>query len=366
MIKDRGQKKLALRCCATQGIVPFAEVIVRSNTSIEDIPLNITDVDVLGIEMGHFGSARRILFDCKTANKQSGINRALWVSGLRHLILADTGFIIQAKAAPDTHRLAASSMGVNIHTEDSFRRYAASLSLDFDRDVTYLDDMDCWDELMLSGQRFPSLADLLFFITTQSPLEQSGAKGLRLGLSFLMRSAGELDPNKPVHRMIYACALSSFLLHSAMTIANLKDVFDFSLSKDDFERRLRYFLWEGKDNYEIRLKLRRALTEREGPSIEGTTEFDLPQWSKLVELMRSYLEAPSALAQLALITKELAFRTAAHAIKPDADVRLAKILSSNNRSRQFIFLSSNYISSAAALPKDFSRQIEETLNFIMR
>ncbi len=362
MIKDRGQKKLAARYCAAQGITPFAEVIVRSATSVEESPVNITDIDVLGVEIAHFGAARRIIFDFKTANKQSGINRALWASGLRHLVLAEAGFVIQAKGVPDTHRLAASTMGINIHTEDSFRRYATSLVPDFEKDLTYLDDMDRWDELVLVGRQFPQLADLAFFIGTQAALERSGPKGLRNGLSAIMRAAGELDPGKPVHRMLFGCSLSAFLLHSAMAVATLKDVFDFAMPKDGFEQRLRYFLWEGRENYELRLKLRRALSERGGTAGDANTEFDLPQWGRLVELMRGYLEAPEALAGLPLIAKEVAFRAASPSPKSDADHRLRKLFSNNNRARQFIFLAANYLVLASGLPKEFSRQLESAIN----
>lgn len=362
MIKDRAQKKLAVRYCAAQGIVPFAEVIVRSSTSVEDVPVNITDIDVLGVEISQFGANRRIIFDCKTANKQSGINRALWASGLRHLVMAEAGFVIQAKGVPDTHRLAASTMGINIHTEDSFRRYATSLSPDFEKELTYLDDMDRWDDLVLIGRQFPQLADLAFFVGTQAALERSGPKGLRNGLSAIMRAAGELDPNKPVHQMLFGCALSAFLLHSAMAVATLKDVFDFAMAKENFEQRLRYFLWEGRENYELRLKLRRALSERGNAAGDATAEFDLPQWSKLVELMRGYLEAPEALAKLSLISKEVAFRAASPSVKPDADSRIRRLFSDNNRARQFIFLAASYLVSASGLPKEFSRQVEGSIN----
>src|SRR6185312_10249792 len=112
---------------------------------------------------GHFGRTRRIVLDCKTANKQSGINRAVWASGLRHLVGAEAGFVIQAKAVPDTHRLAASTMGINIHTEDSFRRYATSLSPDFLKEATYLDEMDRWDELLGAARTNTVISDLIFF-----------------------------------------------------------------------------------------------------------------------------------------------------------------------------------------------------------
>ena len=365
MIKDRGQKRLAARYCAVQGVVPFVEVIVRSTASVDDSPVNITDIDVLGVEIGHFGQTRRIMFDCKTAHKQSGINRALWASGLRQLVGAENGFVVQTKSVPNTHRLAASTMGINIHTEDSFRRYATSLSAEFLKETTYLDDMDEWDALFGAATANAALSDLTFFVTTQAALELSGPKGIRLGLSFLIRASGELDPGKKLHQMLFGCAVSAFLLHIAMAVAVLKDVFNFGMAFNEFELRLRYFLWEGRENYELRSKLRRALSERTAGAGDHAGNFDLPEWGKLVGMVRSYLDAPEALAKLPLLVKELAFRSAAPTLKPDADRRIAELLSSNNRARQFIFSATAYLIKATGLPREFQRDLESAVNSLI-
>src|SRR5205823_2838985 len=118
--------------------------------------------------------------------------------------------------------------------------------------------------------------------------------------------------------------------------------------------RLRYFLWEGRENYDLRLKLRRALLERAHQDSDSAgADFDLPEWPRLVELVRSYLDAPEALSQLPLVVKEIAFRSAATALKPDADSRIANLLSSSNRTRQFIFAGMAYLVNATHLPRAF-------------
>ena len=368
MIKDRGQKKLAARFCAVQGIVPFAEVIVRSSANLEEAPADITDLDVLGIDIGRFGSRQKIIFDCKTANRQSGINRALWASGLKEYVKAQSAFVIQIKAVPHSHKIAAASFGVSVHSEDSFRRFASSLSQDFARDVTYLDDMDRWDDLLSLGRQNSAIADLIFFVTTQAALETSGPKGIRNGLSASLKAAGELDPGKPAHRMIFGAYLSAFLLHVAFCTSDLRHVFEFGMRQQDFEKLLRYFLWEGKENYDLRKKLRRALLERSPASTEqSSAAFELPEWPRLVELFRSFLEAPEALATLPLLSKELAFRAALEmgAVKQDADRRLVGLFAANNRARQFIFSAAAYVCAAAGLPRDFSRRLEDEINVLI-
>ena len=41
MIKDKAQKRLAAKFCAAQGIVPFLEVVVRSQAGLENWPVDI-------------------------------------------------------------------------------------------------------------------------------------------------------------------------------------------------------------------------------------------------------------------------------------------------------------------------------------
>ena len=168
MIKDKAQKRLAAKVCGAQGVVPFLEVAVRSLAGLEDRPVDITDIDVLGLGMGRAGAVQRLLFDCKTTLKLSAINRALWVAGLKQLVAADRAYIIQTKEAPYSHKLVANGLNVSIHSEETFVRYAESIAIDFARDITYLDNLDIWDAFVGLRQSEPALADLVWFVTTQA------------------------------------------------------------------------------------------------------------------------------------------------------------------------------------------------------
>ncbi len=46
MIKDKGQKQLAAKLCAVQGIVPFVEVLVRSHTGLEETPTDLSLIHI--------------------------------------------------------------------------------------------------------------------------------------------------------------------------------------------------------------------------------------------------------------------------------------------------------------------------------
>lgn len=258
MCADRLQKRLALKFCAAQGIVPFAEVIISAGTGLDEGIIAVTDVDVLGLDLGRYGSVQRLLFDCKTGAKQSAINRALWAGGLKSLVRADRAFVIQRKGAPDTHRLVANSFDVHIYSEDSFRRYAAAIAPDFLRDVTYLDDLDHWDQLIALRKNQPAFVEAVAYVTTHTALEISAPKGLRQGLATLMKVAGELDPAKPLHRLLFGTYVSGFLIFLSKAAGQLTEVFQFSMEKADFEQRLRYFVWEGRENYALRQKLKQC------------------------------------------------------------------------------------------------------------
>jgi hypothetical protein len=65
--------------------VPFLEVVVRSGADLSDSVEILTDLDVLGIEAIGDGGLRRTIFDCKTTNKMSPINRAFWAAGVKNI-----------------------------------------------------------------------------------------------------------------------------------------------------------------------------------------------------------------------------------------------------------------------------------------
>lgn len=360
MIKDRLQKKLAAKFCAAQRIVPYAEVIVRSSASLEDAPVDITDADLLGVEYGHRGVERRILFDCKTG-KMSAINRALWVAGLKSYMEADEAYLILKKDAPYSHRLASSSMDVHIHSEANFSKFAGSMSPDFNYDCTYLDDMNVWEAFPDLMNDHPRLRDIIFFSNTVSATEKSGAKGIRSGLSVLLKSSPELDPRKQKHFFLYANFLSAFAGFAAITTVDMRNVFQFDMNKDDFDKTARYYIWGGRDSYQMRRNLKASL-EKSGTS-EGVS-LELPEWAKFVNMFRGFLDAPELLAEIPYLTKEIAFRImSGHRL--ETDQRLRELFGRNNRARQFIFSINSYLVAAGRMPKEMQHLYEEAVNAML-
>lgn len=360
MIKDRPLKKMATKLCASQGIIPFVEVLVRSPTGLEDAASDITDIDVLGYDIGKAGSTIRTIFDCKTASKMSAINRALWAAGLTQFVGADRAFVIQKKETPYSHKLAAHSLHVSIHSEAAFERYARSISPRFDKDVTYLDNMDVWDAFISARRNNSQLTDLIAYTTTQSALESQGPKAIRICLAAIKKSASELDPAKQFHRTLFGLTVSSFLIALSLSAISLIEIFQFSMPKEDFEKTVRYFVWEGRDNYDVRVNLKNAMERARGES-GVSPPFDLPEWQQFITMMRSLLDAPEALAGLPHLAKEVAFRSS-QTTRAEPDARLRQLFQANNRARQFIFSSASYLVKAGALPKEFGSEFEREIN----
>lgn len=357
-MKDRSQKQLAAKFCASQRIVPFAEVVVRSSAALEETPIDVTDVDVLGVEFGRRGIERRIVFDCKTG-KMSAVNRALWVSGLKTYVKASEAYLILKKEAPYSHRLVANELGVHIHSEVNFGRFASSLAADYDFDITYLADMDKWDSFYEIMSKYPRLADLVRYSNVTAATESNGARGLRAALGVFLKVAPELDPRNRTHLFLYCNFLSACAVFMTLSAVDMKNIFQFDMDKAAFERTLRYYVWGGKDSYVMRKNFR-ATMERAGAS-GANVEVELPDWPKFLNLFRAFLDAPDALADLPYLAKEVAFRVPGPP-RAEPDARLRKLFNENNRARQFLFLINSYLVSAANLPRDMRLAYEEAVN----
>jgi len=358
MIKDTAQKLKAVRYCVSTGLVPFMEVRIRYAFEGAKTPSDITDLDVLGIRPAGITRPQRSLFDCKTQAKMSAINRALWAQGAKSLAGCEEAFVILSRAAPEPHRLAADSLGVRLFHEPLFDEYAASTSPDYKIEQSYLCDAKRWEDLKSISKRFPRLDRFGEFLLLEAPTQGRGTVALRGLMSSLRRARGELDPDNPFHRALFGLALSQLLLSCAELVMRFHTAFDKSLTKAEFEECLRYFIWDGRDNYEVRRKLSDALRANRGD--DAGDAFELPGWDAFIEMFRSYLDAPLMVGTTALPCKELAFRGMG-AIDTNSDSRLAKRLAANGRVRQFIQFGATYLANAVQLPREFPDGLLESV-----
>ncbi|MDR5802610.1 hypothetical protein [Caballeronia sp. LZ001] len=357
-MKDSGQKQKAIRYCVAMGVVPYLEAVVRYDADVSDVVSDITDVDVLGIKASDANRSQRIIFDCKTLAKVSGISRALWAAGLKQFVEADDAFVILNKAAPEGHRLAAGTLGVRLFSEPLFDQFAASASKNYFAESSYLESMEAWEKVFEARKSNPRLEELVNYLTSDAPLENNPAAGFRSLLAKFKRAGGEIDPSKPVHRAIFGMMLSQALVFLSEMACALHYVFDANGNSAQYEKMLRYYIWGGKEGYELRQRLTVSLKAAKG--MDDLPSFDLPNWGEFKELMRAYLDAPFSLSAACLPMKELAFREiATNAAKQDLE--LSRRLKANNRIHQFSLVLINYFAGLSMLTRECGTRFARTI-----
>jgi hypothetical protein len=306
MIKDIYQKLKAVRYCVALGIVPHMEVVVRFSSELSEAPSNITDIDVLGIKPCSDSPSNRILFDCKTLNKMSAVNRALWAKGLIELTHCNEAFVILSKSAPEAHRLAGNSLGVRLFTDKLFDSFAVTVAKDYAIQNSYLETLAAWEKLAGIPSQYPALEDFYIYLTSSALLETQGTQGLRTLMSKCKKIEGELDPAKEIHRAIFKLILVQLCIYMSEMVRDFHNIFTPEMNKKEFEKLVRYYVWGGKDSYDLRQRLKAALQNAKG--VTEIEPFEFPAWERFVELFRSFLDAPLLLGSACLPLKDLSFR----------------------------------------------------------
>jgi hypothetical protein len=99
-----------------------------------------------------------------------------------------------------------------------------------------------------------------------APLSHAPWSTFRRILAELRAVRGQVDPAKDAHLAIFFDVLAStFVLWAAMG-RDIRRFYEPSMSKAAFENVLRYYLWGGKESYDIRQQMReRAAIENGGP-----------------------------------------------------------------------------------------------------
>lgn len=362
MIKDTAQKQKAIRFCVATGLVPYLEVVVRYIGEIAAVEADISDIDVLGIRPATLSPGQRLIFDCKTQNKVSPISRALWAAGLMKLVDAEEAYVILNKAAPEGHRLAANELGVRLTSESLFDQFGKLSSPNYSEGMTYLDSIEAWETLLQVGKTNPNLAGLVEFVIHAGPLETQAVAGFRSLLSRLRKAEGELDANKPAHRLLWGLVVCEALRLLSDASVEFQNVFDPAMGRDKFSALLRNFVWGGRDAYALRQKLHAQVRSAKN-SAEESPQLELPGWDRFVELIRSFMDAPHLVSSGVLPAKEISFREVV-AARDAADQRIKSDLESSSRARQYTLATNKYLASLSVHLRDAGERFGAVLTSV--
>ncbi len=353
--KDRFQKELAIRFALAREMTPFLEVAVRSSADLSDSVEVLTDIDVLGIEAAGDGGLRRTIFDCKTTNKMSAINRAFWAAGIKDYARCDEAYVILKTAAVHNHRISALSVGVDLHDEKSFRDLGRTTDPAFPADEFYQSSIDRWNSLNDCYANSSWASQLYDLGRNVAPLSQTPWGTFRKILAELRAVRGQFDPTKDSHVAIFFDLLASTFVLWAALGRDIRRFYDPSMDKTAFEKVLRYYLWGGKESYNIRQQLR-----EKGNSETAGIAVELPQWPNLVAFASLIVGAPGNIFECATVCRELAIRCATQS-NANFDKALSARLKSNSRIRQFSSGLGDYLVAAGNLPKDVSKRSQQLL-----
>lgn len=351
--KDRFFKELAVRFCLARGMLPFLEVAVSNATNLSDTSELITDLDVLGIEAVGDNSLKRTVFDCKTTNKMSAVNRAFWAAGVLKYTHCDEAYVILKGRAVRNHRISALTLAVDLHDEASFTDLGRSFDLGFLDEVSYQSSIDRWNAVHDCYVRNDWSESIFSYVRNIAPLTDTPWSVFRKLIAELKSLRGYFDPSKDAHLSIFFDTLASMFLLWTTVGRDVRRLYEPNMDRAEFETIFRYYIWGGKESYQLRKQLRDGVAP---PS--DSTSFDLPEWKKLLAFVGIIISAPHDIFACALACREISIRFGSASTEA-LDKNLAEFVRANNRIRQFVLGLSEYAVTAAGLPKDIHKRTED-------
>jgi hypothetical protein len=357
-MKDKDQKAKALRYCVSKRWFPQLEVDVHAPHAVAKKTALMTDLDVLAAVPDDFTGFRQVVFDCKTLNRESPVNRSLWLRGVLDRMNADHGICILKKNSIEAdHKLVATRLGVVLLAEDEFDIYAEATSAQY-RDTTgHTANMDAWDRFFAIKDRSPALEPAIQFVRSGYWMQSEPGEACRKTVGALHEVRAELDPAKPEHLALAADFAALFGRTLALLTSYLFRAYLHPKNKQDLEEAVKVLLYGGRDAYEHRNQLYRLLRERTGSS-HGSTDLALPEWPRFVQLVRQLLDAPIEAAKTPLILREIAFSR----LLGSTDLEFARTLCKESpQAGRFAVLILSYLIKSARLPVEFSNRLESPL-----
>ena len=349
--KDRAQKELAVRYCLARSMVPFLEVTLASASNLSDAEELLTDLDVVGVDAGTDGSQRYVFFDCKSSRRMSAINRAFWAAGVKTYVGYDQAYVIQGARTLTNHRLSALALDVDLHDETSFLDLGRRADESFPDDQYYQSSLSRWEALDAAYSRYEWTKKMVNLARNQVPLSSTPWTTFRHIIVELRRTRGEYDPGKASHVALFLEVLASAMVLWGALARDISRFYEANMDQASFEKVLRYYVWGGRDGFNMRLQLAK---------VAGREATEFPAWRKLVDYSTMTVAAPRCLLSCAHMFREMSIRTATESV-PAFDIGLSERFSKDNRVRQFMLGMNVYLVEAGEMPKDMLAAVEGLL-----
>lgn len=361
-MKDRDQKADVLRYCVAKRWFPQLEVDVRPVRHVGNKLVLVTDLDVLAFIPDEFRGFRSVVFDCKTRAKESAVNRSMWLRGVLDLMRAEIGVCILKKTAIESdHKLSATELDIVLLADNEFNIYANATCSTYEGPVGASGDIDIWETFFSIQSKYSTLEPTFHFLRSEFWMQKDAASACRHVIANLQAVRGELDPAKNEHLSI-ACEMAALFALSLAKICNY--VFKAYLhpkKQVDLDEAVKILIYGGRESYAHRNSLYKMLKQKEGTN-SVIQDLSLPEWQRLIKLIRQLLDSPLDVARVPLILREVGFNY----LRSPVDCRFASALCMEApQAARFAVLIIGYIFKAGRLPDDFQKIIEtQILDFM--
>lgn len=357
-MKDREQKSKALKYSVSKRWFPQLEVDVQPMQTLGKTTVLMTDLDVLASIPDEFAGFRNVIFDCKTAARESPINRALWLRGVLDRMGADYGVCVLRKDLIETdHKLVSTRLDVILLAEDEFDLFAQSTSRRYQEKLGHVANIDAWEKLFVLKEQYVKLAPALNFSRSAFWMIDDSAEACRKVLAVLHDIRTELDPAKDEHVAVVLDLAALFAHAMAVMATYIFKAYLHPKQQAALEEAVKLLLYGGRDAYEHRNQLYRLLKECRGGEGENG-DLSVPDWARFIHLVRQLLDSPVDVARSPLILRDVAFSF----LMGSSDRNFAKVLCAEApQAGRFAVLTSGYLCKAAKLPPEFVEKTERAL-----
>jgi len=355
MTQDSALKELLIKHFWAQRAFVQPEVKIYYGEGTAGAQKLITDVDTFALVPRRDLTYARILSDCRTLKNQSPSARALWLRGLLVFVDGNSGLILlrAGTTIERDHRLAASSVGVQLMNEDDFQIY--------DRAVIYPEgsakqnvSIDDFRQLLTLNQRYQGVLPLVEYLYRDSWRERTFGQRMRHTLAALRKVSRELDPGNQAHLGIVCDAVANFAVGVAECAATIFHQYLQPADKSELADALKILVWGGSEQYQFYQTVRDRLVKAKGVA-EPEPDLELPHWQDFLQLIRNVLENPGTTFQVPWLLRSMALDlvrgTPTLSQTSHQDILLLK----------FGMLAIDYACRASCLPPDFSRSLQAPL-----
>ncbi len=336
---------MLLKYFVTNKWFPHMEAEIYSTDGISGAKAPITDIDVLALVPSSHNKMKLVLGDCKTLQKQSPITRAFWMSGVMSWLKAEQGFIVLSKKIEQDHKLAASKINVRLLSERDFDTYAASTNPNYKVVNSAILSLDCWDEYLNLGKKYPNLKATVDFVKNGFWNIEDYRAQLRHTLLKIREAKTELNPERKIHVTLFADLIALFSIALSTTVSEIFNQYLLPESKEKLSEDLKVVIWGGIENYNYYNSLYNFVKN------SNDSDLTLPEWDVFIQLTRQCLEQPYAISNVPLIMREIAFE---FINEGSSDWQFSKQLAQNNlQSAKFALLITEYVCKATKVPVEF-------------